>query len=1337
MSFMRKLVTSGFKGGLLSRYAILALAIIALSSRMEGQQGCVMSCPPMQPPVPISLSSECQDVLTYDLIGVVLENCPGEITVDILENGVSIGNIITSEMIGNTYMVIVTHPQSGQSCMAMITIVDKQAPLVNCPEDVTLDCTTDLDEYNPLLPGDISDCSSTTLTMDDQLLSTGICIGSIFSQYLRTYVIADAFNNADTCEQLISLSKASLTGVIFPPSLTGPTALSCFPLPDTLPSNTGYPTYNGNDIVNGSICNLSAIYSDDIADICSGSYKIFRTWTVVDWCNNNQSTTSMQIIEILDETLPIVQAPLDLTVSTGPAGCNADAMVSPAVITEDCSTGISVRMEGPFGTIQSNGGLIPGLPVGVHRIIFKATNDCGLEGVDTMFITVQDLVPPTPVCRQHLVIPVNNLGFSTIPASVFNGGSTDNCGSVYYKVKRMTIPTGESCFNPGNQNNLFDDFIQFCCEDIANNNIMVIFRVYDVLPVAGPVTDTYLQGHFNDCMVEVEVQDKLPPQILCPTDLTISCEFPFTEGNLGVFGSIALTEEDREMICLDDPGAPGDPGLQCIGLDGLATDNCQVDIEEEAPSIDINNCGTGTITRTFVATDAGGLQTTCQQVITIVNYELFNLSDITWPQDYTTFDVCEIDLLDPDDLQPPYNRPVLAQGPCDMAAATHEDAVFDFSNGDQACFKILRTWTVMDWCQMNSQTGGLWSHIQVIKVMNSVAPEIEPIADLDECSFDAQCGGLTLDFEAIADDDCSGPGALTWKYFIDENNDQTFEFTSGQSTGASVEFTRYIPLGEHRIVYTVWDRCGNITTEEQLVTIRNCKPPSAKCIHGLSTNLMAMDTDGDGTADWGMVTLQAEMFDGGSDHPCDNPFSFSFSADPQDDTRVYDCGDLGINEVEMWVIDQNGLTDFCITTIEIQDNNGICPPQEGGTGIISGNIKVPQAGTLSGAMVYLDGSNLSGIPSGLNGHFVFPSMPLGGEYVVRPVREGDARNGVTTLDLIKIQKHLLGIELFKTPFEYIAADVNNSGSITAIDIIQLRKLILGYYGEFPSNKSWRFIDKAHIFPDPFNPWISTWPETYSIIPFSNSMNDVDFDAVKIGDLNRSANLQAGSGMILPRGEQRCEIEYVVSQQPDDKLYRVDLYLRKAESFGTVQLSFNWDQAGFKVLDWSPGEFLSPDDVRMPEQQGQNASLSAFSMEGWNGDRMPLLTLWVDQVATNPYPFQLFLSPDPTPALAFHLESETEVPVQLISQKVSETSIQNKPNPFTDMTTIMMTSQRDELATLRVFDAGGKLIFTREVMLVKGENEFAVRRSELKMSGIFMYEIESDFQYSTNRMIIVD
>ena len=82
-------------------------------------------------------------------------------------------------------------------------------------------------------------------------------------------------------------------------------------------------------------------------------------------------------------------------------------------------------------------------------------------------------------------------------------------------------------------------------------------------------------------------------------------------------------------------------------------------------------------------------------------------------------------------------------------------------------------------------------------------------------------------------------------------------------------------------------------------------------------------------------------------------------------------------------------------------------------------------------------------------------------------------------------------------------------------------------------------------------------------------------------------------------------------------------------------------------------------------------------------------------------------------------------------------VQNRPNPFTDMTTILMDSQREEPATLRIYDLQGKLVLTRAINLEQGENEFVVRKSELKLSGIYMYEIESDFQYSTNRMIIVD
>jgi hypothetical protein len=267
--------------------------------------------------------------------------------------------------------------------------------------------------------------------------------------------------------------------------------------------------------------------------------------------------------------------------------------------------------------------------------------------------------------------------------------------------------------------------------------------------------------------------------------------------------------------------------------------------------------------------------------------------------------------------------------------------------------------------------------------MNTVAPIIEPLEDINTCSFDPECGGLELDFEASATDDCSSANSLTWRYNIDIDNNGVFDFTSATITGSDVSFSYDVPVGDHRIAYVVWDQCGNSTVEEQLVSVESCKPPSAKCLHGLSTNLMPMDSDGDGQADWGMVVLQADMFDAGSDHPCGNAVTVAFSADPHDVTRVFDCADVGDVEIELWAIDENGLTDFCITTVQIQDNNQICPPGlGGGAGIISGNVTVPNAGKLAGASIQLEGSNQPTLVTNSEGYFVFPPMHFGGSYTV-------------------------------------------------------------------------------------------------------------------------------------------------------------------------------------------------------------------------------------------------------------------------------------------------------------------------------------------------------------------
>jgi hypothetical protein len=53
--------------------------------------------------------------------------------------------------------------------------------------------------------------------------------------------------------------------------------------------------------------------------------------------------------------------------------------------------------------------------------------------------------------------------------------------------------------------NAFSSHVKFCCTDVNSTpKQMVILRAIDA------------SGNFNDCMVGVEVQDKIGPSITCP-----------------------------------------------------------------------------------------------------------------------------------------------------------------------------------------------------------------------------------------------------------------------------------------------------------------------------------------------------------------------------------------------------------------------------------------------------------------------------------------------------------------------------------------------------------------------------------------------------------------------------------------------------------------------------------------------------------------------------------------------------------------------------------------------------------------------------------------------------
>lgn len=150
--------------------------------------------------------------------------------------------------------------------------------------------------------------------------------------------------------------------------------------------------------------------------------------------------------------------------------------------------------------------------------------------------------------------------------------------------------------------------------------------------------------------------------------------------------------------------------------------------------------------------------------------------------------------------------------------------------------------------------------------------------------------------------------------------------------------------------------------------------------------------------------------------------------------------------------------------------------------------------------VHIEGKNMQAQPvfeqmTGEDGQFS-TNRP---EYAlkIRLEKEDPAElNGISTLDLIKIQKHILGERKLEHPLLEYAADIDRNGLVNVLDLIALRKKILGLSSQA---LPWHFVDKAApiamIHP---GSWL---PEEYLVF---NKNASEEFIGFKMGDVNMDA-----------------------------------------------------------------------------------------------------------------------------------------------------------------------------------------------------------------------------------------
>lgn len=1229
----------------------------------------------------------------------------------------------------------------------------------------------------------------------------------------------------------------------------------------------------GTGIPNGSQClNLNLNYQDLKIDLAKpncdagsiGCFKILRQWTVLDWCTG-QIGGSNQIIKVIDKKAPAILFIDSVLVNMDEWSCTGKFEVPKPWLTDNCSNDLHyyVTVENGFVLGDDQAGyVITNIQPGIWNAYIVAEDCCGNVARWRFVINAQDNVPPSPVCDRVTIVslvtnPNTGESFGQIYAKDLDQSSYDNCAKhLFFKVIRMeqlrgtnngsainqtdngtncTKINGDDQLNANGNQIYFDDYVRFCCNDVGKT-IRVVLRVFDRETPSGPINpgrmsnNSEFAGHYADCMIDVEVQDKTIPTVQAPPDIVVSCWFWFDiekidDPNDATFGRVVTDFNQRKKVITNDlvchtyclsnditgypgyiPGAsPSNPPASnkacnfynvlfdtshyerkydlTWGFDGTVLAACGAKF-----SINVNDnreCGQGRITRTILATGPNGVNVSATQTIWVVDCDPFYINrddrcdpydDITWPGNCngqaTTIQSCGADI-SPDN--PLLGRPKIennADDLCSLISTEYVDEIFTIEV--DACFKVLRKWVVIDWCQYDpliSPTNGRWEYLQVIKVHDIVKPVVGIALGDCEPAFkkavDNICYGH-LEISAEASDNCSPQDWLFFEYKIDLYNDgkgvySGFDYAVGplahkeliagkkpyrhdnplaENANDPFAASGSYPIGIHKICWFVEDGCGNVTMSCKLFEIKDCKDPTAYCLNGIITTVMPSS---------GCITIWARDLDIGSFDNCTDQKDLHFFFEYNNADSLTICCDEFIRNkvnvdltipVKVCVEDEEGNKDCCRTFVLIQDPQNVCP-DIGSNARIGGSINTMMSTNTKNVNVQLleSGNLKKEFVTGDNGQYLFGDLAFGAakEYVIRPSRIDDPLNGVSTADIVKIQRHILGQENLPSPYQWIAADVNKSLSITAADVSEIRKLILGITSKFDKVDSWTFVPKDYNM-DLKYPW-KTPREITVPVPAPQELIK-DFVSIKMGDVNNSAIANNASG-VISRNQGILQFEIDSHVIAAGEVYKLDFSSANFENISGYQFTLKFDHEVLNYEGFESGA-LSMNESNFGFQKINEGLLTTSwnTKSGQTVERNTTLFTLLFRANKNVNVSDILsINSQITKAEAYDKQLNIkDVSLSVMHQGQSNESnvfelYQNTPNPFNKETVIHFVLPQSGAAQMSIYDVSGKIMFTEDINGRKGWNSIKITREKLQTTGVYYYQLNAGEYTSTKRMVV--
>ena len=280
------------------------------------------------------------------------------------------------------------------------------------------------------------------------------------------------------------------------------------------------------------------------------------------------------------------------------------------------------------------------------------------------------------------------------------------------------------------------------------------------------------------------------------------------------------------------------------------------------------------IERTWTVTDTSGTVTSCVQFISLVD----SIAPVLTHSFNDTIVACIGDAITADSI--------LATDNC--VDSSFVQAANTFTIGTDTIF-LQKIWTASDSCSITADT-------QLIKIIDALAPAITFPSDTFVYNtgdfIPDSCGVLVnIDFTQFVTD-CNASLGLRIGY-------------SGQDTTAIL--SQYFPVGEHVLTVTARDSSGNVATKDILIDVNDTSTPTLVCVENLIISL--------GTGGTGVLTV-ANVLSSVSDN-CGGMIDTLFLSQ-----TVFDCSDLGLNQVELTAVDSAGNMSSCTVNVDVINGTG-------------------------------------------------------------------------------------------------------------------------------------------------------------------------------------------------------------------------------------------------------------------------------------------------------------------------------------------------------------------------------------------------------------------------------